>query len=451
MESLNYTKVTNLTDIVEQDTRTRFPARLQNIIDDLKEECLRRHQRMPFSIKEGLYCNRTVDAFGGCWPDTPAGNIAVSLCPAFPQFNTKAYAYRTCTINGSWFVNSTTGRQWANYSACFSPQTDEEHRKIIYIFVGGFSLSLLMLILSLCIFFRFKQLRCDRITIHKNLFVSYVFTGVSWLLYYLTVALDGNIQLENPGWCQVLHVVTQYFTVSNFLWMFCEGLYLNSIMVYAFSTEKALILTCYIIGWLVPLLLACVYAGVRSSIQSETLDCWINETSLQWIMFGPVVLSIAINVAFLVNIVRLLITKLRQMPEASQTRKAIRATLILVPLLGLQYLLLPIRPEAGSPLEEAYHVAAALVASLQGAFVSLMYCFLNGEVLSVMRRKWKQHRLMKGDSIRLTMQGASTTYTTADSVCQPGPAIQPGQCLLYSSFNKRTENELEMKKLGSKC
>ncbi|KAL3832585.1 hypothetical protein ACJMK2_024217 [Sinanodonta woodiana] len=400
-------------------------------------------QIKPLCYSMGLYCNRTVDAFGGCWEDTPAGNMAVIPCPAFPQFNTKAYAYKECTINGSWFVSSISGRQWANYSACLSTQTDEDHRKIIYIFVGGFSLSLLMLIMSLLIFFRFKQLRCDRITIHKNLFVSYVLTGVSWLLYYLTVALNGNIQLENPSWCQVLHVVTQYFTVSNFLWMFCEGLYLNTIMVFAFSTGKTLIMSCYIIGWLVPLLLACVYAGVRSSLQSETLDCWINETSIQWILFGPVVLSIAINVIFLVNIVRLLITKLRQMPEVSQTRKATRATLILVPLLGLQYLLLPIKPEAGSPLEEAYHIAAALVASLQGAFVSLMYCFLNGEVLSVMRRKWKQHRLMKGDSIRSTWQGVSTTYTTAEFVSQPGPLIQPGPCLLYSSFNKRNMKILD--------
>ena len=46
-------------------------------------------------------------------------------------------------------------------------------------------------------------------------------------------------------------------------------------------------------------------------------------------------------------------------------RKATRATLILVPLLGLQYLLFPIRPDADSELEDVYHVAVALLVSLQ--------------------------------------------------------------------------------------
>ena len=50
-------------------------------------------------------------------------------------------------------------------------------------------------------------------------------------------------------WCQALHVLCQYFTVCNFLWMFCEGLYLNVIMVYAFSVGKSLMITCHIIGW----------------------------------------------------------------------------------------------------------------------------------------------------------------------------------------------------------
>lgn len=51
-------------------------------------------------------------------------------------------------------------------------------------------------IISLWTFFR--QLRCERITIHKNLFTSYVLTGISWILYYVLVALDGDVLLDNP-------------------------------------------------------------------------------------------------------------------------------------------------------------------------------------------------------------------------------------------------------------
>ncbi|WAQ93476.1 CALCR-like protein [Mya arenaria] len=377
---------------------------------------------------------------------------------------------------------------------CYILNQAEDDTKHIYIFIGGFSLSLLMLVVSLIIFFRFRQLRCDRITIHKNLFLSYVFTGISWILYYVLAALDGEVLLYNPLWCQALHIMCQYFTVCNFLWMFCEGLYLNTIMVYAFSSGKILIISCYIIGWGdqtgrklekwfstnspsawlirgatalnitaqsgIPVVLTLVYTLVRGSDDYLTMEekqynnnsidnsgdknilllkvydaqidaydvqkiltryaygstvfCWINESALQWIMYGPIVLSIGVNVLFLVNIVRLLITKLRQMPEADQTRKATRATLILVPLLGLQYLLFPIRPEPGSKLQDVYHTSVALLISLQGAFVSTMYCFCNGEVL---RRKWNQHKLMSRSSLRAS-GGPGATYTTMDPVTQ---------------------------------
>lgn len=46
-------------------------------------------------------------------------------------------------------------------------------------------------------------------------------------------------------------------------------------------------------------------------------------------------------------------------------RKAARATLILIPLLGIQYLLFPIAPDEGSSLHEVYLIIVALHLSLQ--------------------------------------------------------------------------------------
>ncbi|XP_045169201.2 calcitonin receptor-like isoform X2 [Mercenaria mercenaria] len=386
-----------------KEVESRYPPRLMQVFAALRKECQDKMQTDLAFKSDEPYCGRNVDMWGGCWPDTPAGSMAVINCPAIPAFDTNKHAYRQCTENGTWFNNRTAGIRRVDYSECLLKDKDiVDDTKYIYIFIGGFSLSLVMLIISLAIFFRFKQLRCERITIHKNLFISYVLTGTAWILYYILVALDGDVLLHNPVWCRILHVLCQYFTVCNFLWMFCEGLYINTIMVYAFSSGKKLILSCYVIGWGVPLLLTGIYAGIRNNTFHQTVDCWIGESDLQWIMFGPVVFSIVVNAIFLINIVRLLVTKLRQMPEADQTKKATRATLILVPLLGLQYLLLPIRPPPDSKLEEIYHILVAILISSQGAFVSLMYCFLNGEVISVMRRKYKQHRLMttKRSSLR---------------------------------------------------
>lgn len=46
-------------------------------------------------------------------------------------------------------------------------------------------------------------------------------------------------------------------------------------------------------------------------------------------------------------------------------RKAARATLVLIPLLGVQYLILPMRPKIGSPLEDAYTYISAILMSCQ--------------------------------------------------------------------------------------
>lgn len=57
--------------------------------------------------------------------------------------------------------------------------------------------------------------------------------------------------------------------------------------------------------------------------------------------------SLQVNLFFLLNIVRVLITKLKvtHQAESSLYMKAVRATLILVPLLGIEFVLLPYKPE----------------------------------------------------------------------------------------------------------
>lgn len=70
-------------------------------------------------------------------------------------------------------------------------------------------------------------------------------------------------------------------------------------------------------------------------------------------------------------------------------RKAVRATLILIPLLGLHFILTPFRPEAKSEWEGIYEIFAAVCTSFQGSCVALLFCFCNGEVITVIKKKLK--------------------------------------------------------------
>ena len=161
-------------------------------------------------------------------------------------------------------------------------------------------------------------------------------------------------------------------------------------------------------------------------LQSETehfslflFSCWIEESKYTWILQGPVVISMVLNFFFLVNIVRVLVTKLRETSSIShssavdthQIRKAVRATLILIPLLGLQYVLTPFRPPPGSPGENVYEVLAAIFTSFQGLAVALLFCFFNGEVINVLKKC-----LLDSCSHRI---GSINAYSTNHSMLPP--------------------------------
>ena len=44
----------------------------------------------------------------------------------------------------------------------------------------------------------FRQLQCDRVTLHKNLFISYILNGFVWIFYYTLAALSGDVLMSNP-------------------------------------------------------------------------------------------------------------------------------------------------------------------------------------------------------------------------------------------------------------
>lgn len=64
----------------------------------------------------------------------------------------------------------------------------------------------------------------------------------------------------------------------------------------------------------------------------------------------------------------MLLTKLHPSsarPAPLGMRKAVRATLILVPLFGLHFILIPFRPDQGSTFERAYQTFSAILVSMQ--------------------------------------------------------------------------------------
>lgn len=357
------------------------------------------------------FCPRTFDGWG-CWSDTPANTTAFIPCPTVvPGFLSHRRAFKVCLEDGTWFRHPETNKPWSNYTTCVD-QEDLGFRQVINnLYISGYSISVVALLVSLALFFSFSSLNCDRIRIHKNLFLSFVVNNTMWIFWYTLVIFRADVLISNGVYCQVLHVLVNYFMVCNYFWMFCEGLYLHTLLVVAFLSEKKMMRWLYLIGWGVPILPTSLYAWLRGSSPADTVLCWIEDSKYLWILNGPVCFSMLLNAFFLINIVRVLVTKLRAFnsPEAHHTRKAVRATLILIPLLGLQYLLTPFRPPAGSKGEQIYETLAAVFTSFQGLCVSLLFCFCNAEVTAAVK-KFCTHQLLSDSA-----GGRSATRRTINS------------------------------------
>ncbi|KAH9510317.1 hypothetical protein Btru_042747 [Bulinus truncatus] len=93
-----------------------------------------------------------------------------------------------------------------------------------------------------------------------------------------------------------------------------------------------------------------------------------------------------LNIFFLANVLRVLMTQLqRHSNEPSNYRRALKATVILVPLFGLQLLLVIYRP--GDYIEEnaTYEIFTKIINNSQGMAVTAVFCFMNGEVHNMLR------------------------------------------------------------------
>lgn len=368
---------------------------------------------------DGAVCNRTWDGWL-CWDDTKAGVTAEQHCPDyFQDFDPSEMVTKICTDSGQWFLHPKSNRTWTNYTRCNEHTTEGRvtAMNLFYLALIGHGLSLTSLLISLGIFFHFKSLSCQRITLHKNLFFSFVLNSVITIIWLTAVANNQELVQRNPPSCKVSQFIHLYLFGCNYFWMLCEGIYLHTLIVVAVFAEKQHLMWYYLLGWGFPLIPASIHAIARSYYYND--NCWISsKTSLLYIIHGPICAALLVNLFFLLNIVRVLITKLKMthQAESSLYMKAVRATLILVPLLGIQYVLLPYKPE-GRVSSEIYDYIMHILMNYQGLLVATIFCFFNGEVQAVLRRHWSQYQ-MQFTSVGTHSDALRSASYTASSITE---------------------------------
>eukprot|EP00096_Caligus_rogercresseyi_P007861 TRINITY_DN25999_c0_g1_i1.p1 TRINITY_DN25999_c0_g1~~TRINITY_DN25999_c0_g1_i1.p1 ORF type:complete len:204 (+),score=19.83 TRINITY_DN25999_c0_g1_i1:192-803(+) len=202
--------------------------------------------------------------------------------------------------------------------------------------------------------------------------------------------------------------------ICTYMWMFCEGLYLFIILIVTFVSENKVFKLLLAVGWLFPLVLIITYAAFRWAYQGPESDrsCWIEEISLNWIYKVPCILSIFVNFVFLIIIISLLVSKLHtEISDTSAIVKTAKAIGILIPLFGLHKFLSAFKPD--DPGDRIIlDFLSAITISFQGTVVATLFCLVNSEVISQLR-KFCGDRFISDRSRAANQSIAMTQYTVS--------------------------------------
>uniref|UniRef100_A0A287D650 ADCYAP receptor type I n=1 Tax=Ictidomys tridecemlineatus TaxID=43179 RepID=A0A287D650_ICTTR len=293
-----------------------------------------------------------------CWKPAHVGEMVLVSCPeVFRIFNPDqdmGVVSRNCTEYG-----------WSEpfphyFDACGFDDYDTEtgdqdyyYLSVKALYTVGYSTSLVTLTTAMVILCRFRKLHCTRNFIHMNLFVSFMLRAISvfikdWILY---AEQDSNHCFISTVACKAVMVFFHYCVVSNYFWLFIEGLYLFTLLVETFFPERRYFYWYTIIGW--------------------------------------------VNFVLFIGIIVILVQKL-QSPDMGGNESSIylrlaRSTLLLIPLFGIHYTVFAFSPENVSKRERL--VFELGLGSFQGFVVAVLYCFLNGEVQAEIKRKWRSWKV----------------------------------------------------------
>uniref|UniRef100_A0A4X2LNU5 ADCYAP receptor type I n=1 Tax=Vombatus ursinus TaxID=29139 RepID=A0A4X2LNU5_VOMUR len=336
-----------------------------------------------------------------CWRPAVMGQVVEVGCPElFQIFNEDTgVVSRNCTEDG-WsepFPHYFDACGFDNDYLEGGGNQDYYYLSVKALYTVGYSTSLVSLTTAMVILCRFRKLHCTRNFIHMNLFVSFILRAISvfikdWILYE---EQDTNHCFISTVECKAVMVFFHYCVMSNYFWLFIEGLYLFTLLVETFFPERRYFYWYSIIGWGTPTICVTVWAVLR--IHFDDNGCWeMNDnTALWWVIKGPVVGSIMINFVLFIGIIVILVQKL-QSPDIGGNESSIylrlaRSTLLLIPLFGIHYTVFAFSPENVSKRERL--VFELGLGSFQGFVVAVLYCFLNGEVQSEIKRKWRSWKV----------------------------------------------------------
>ncbi|KAM9816993.1 glucagon-like peptide 2 receptor [Neosynchiropus ocellatus] len=360
----------------------------------------------------GVYCNGTFDAFA-CWPNSPPGNVSIPCPPYLPWIteDTSRRAYRECLDDGTWRLAENSSAPWRDHSECqeqhFFKDKEEEmlrHTALRLISVIGYSLSLSSLTLATLLMGMLRKLHCTRNYIHMNLFMSFILRAVAVISKEIILhVMYSNLPKDDPGWnaysssvmalmCKFSKVAMEYFVACNYFWLLVEAIFLHTLLFTAVLAKRRLLKQYLLLGWGTPVLFVTPWTVVK--ITYENTECWsIVNRWFWWIIRGPITVSVLIIFFIFIKILMLLLSKLKadQVKFTDYRYSLARATLVLIPLLGIHEVVFTVLIDECVEGHSRYarNFINLTLSSFQGFLVAVLYCFANGEVQAEVKKRWQ--------------------------------------------------------------
>ncbi|XP_043852182.1 parathyroid hormone 2 receptor [Dromiciops gliroides] len=360
-----------------------------------------------------------------CWPRGTVGKILAVPCPPYVyDFNHKGVAFRRCNPNGTWDFMHSLNKTWVNYSECINYfQPESSTRKVFFerlsvMYTIGYSISFSSLTIAIFIIGYFRRLHCTRNYIHMHLFVSFMLRAASIFIKdkvvhdhvgmkELELFMIGDAQntiiappVDKSQYvgCKIAVVMFIYFLATNYYWILVEGLYLHSLIFVAFFSDTKYLWGFTLVGWGFPAVFVVAWTVVRAMIANER--CWeFSAGDFKWIYQAPILAAIGLNFILFLNTVRVLATKIWETNAVGydirkQYRKLAKSTLVLILVFGVHYIVFVCLPHTFTGLGWEIRMHCELFFnSFQGFFVSIIYCYCNGEVQAEIKKTWTRWHL----------------------------------------------------------
>nr|XP_054597565.1 pituitary adenylate cyclase-activating polypeptide type I receptor isoform X2 [Nothobranchius furzeri] len=290
----------------------------------------------------------------GCWLRAEVGQVVnLSCSEVFQHFSSnQGLVYRNCTSDG-----------WSDMyppydEACLFSDDSEPESETSYlytfrqVYTVGYATSLISLLTAIVVFAAFRRFRCTRNYIHINLFSSFVLRASAVFIKDTVLFADETLDHCSVSTvaCKSAVAFFQFSILANYFWLLVEGMYLQTLLALTFVLQRKYFWWYILIGWGLPSVVLISWGLSRYFFDNR--GCWddTDNVGIWWIIKGPITASLLVNIVIFINVIRILVQKLKSSAMAGNNdtghfMRLAKSTLFLIPLFGMHYTVFAFLPE----------------------------------------------------------------------------------------------------------